>query len=88
MEIQVRCADARAMLQPLRQRRCVISTLCHRSLLLLQEKDYPDLDAPRILLHLIDAVRCRRGFQTEGIFRISHQKDELDALRKSFDAGI
>eukprot|EP00461_Guttulinopsis_vulgaris_P000073 UN00073 len=53
----------------------------------IQKKDYPNLQVPRIVNVLITAVKQLKGVEHEGIFRISHQQDELKALRKQFESG-
>jgi hypothetical protein len=52
-----------------------------------QEKEYPQLTVPRVLVELVEAVKQRNGLQTEGIFRISHNHADLGAMRRAFDAG-
>ncbi len=53
----------------------------------LQEDAHPNLDVPYILRVLISAICARGGLNTEGIFRISHQKDELEKMRQQFENG-
>jgi hypothetical protein len=45
----------------------------------------PGLDVPRVLPALIGAVKELKGVTTEGIFRISPTKPELEALHKQFE---
>ncbi len=53
----------------------------------LQEESYPALTMPRIVPFLIAKVKERGGYLTEGIFRISFQKEALNEMRKQFDSG-
>lgn len=53
----------------------------------LQQAKYPDAKVPLILLTLVDAIRRNKGTTTEGIFRISAPKSEIDKLHREFDKG-
>ncbi len=53
----------------------------------LQASAAPTLKIPRIVPTLIEAVRDLNGYQTEGIFRISAGKQEVEILREAFDRG-
>jgi hypothetical protein len=53
----------------------------------IQLKEYPNLHVPRIMTVLMESLRRHGGITSEGIFRISHQRDELLTLRKQFETG-
>jgi len=53
----------------------------------IQREKYPSLDYPAIMKVLIESIKAQGGYQTEGIFRISPAKTDLDELQAQFEGG-
>lgn len=53
----------------------------------MQQPAYPEEKVPHIVEACIRALGDLGGFKSEGIFRISIPKEELDGLLRRFDAG-
>eukprot|EP00808_Paulinella_micropora_P000831 g34818.t1 len=53
----------------------------------LQQQTAPELAVPRILHVMIQKIKDLGGLQTEGIFRITPDLEQLRALRESIDNG-
>lgn len=53
----------------------------------MQQAKYPEEKVPRVLDVCLKSLAELGGFKSEGIFRISIPKEELEALIKQFDSG-
>jgi len=51
------------------------------------QKDQPELEVPRVVVHLIDAVVNMGGCKTEGIFRVPANAVEVQFLKKQINSG-
>jgi len=47
----------------------------------------PNTKIPRVMNVLLEAIKTKNGFQTEGIFRVSAQKSLVDNLQEQLEKG-